>query len=209
MGWTSFDMVKYLRRRLALRKVGHAGTLDPLATGLLILCTDAACSQISYYQQLPKTYEGLLRLGESRPSHDLETAVETSTEVGAEAEATLRSAVTRYQGKLLQRPPAFSAIKVLGQRAYALARSGRAPQLPAREVHIYAFELLWVDIPWVSFRLRCSKGTYVRSIVRDLGQDLNTGAALHALCRTAIGDTSLKDAHSLEKMASWTKTAPK
>lgn len=205
LGWSSFDVLKRLRGILRVSKIGHAGTLDPLATGLLILCTGKACKRISSFQQLPKTYEGLIRLGECRPSHDLETEISTRTEIGKRAEAELHSASARYTGAIAQRPPAFSAVKLNGRRAYSYARRGESITLRSKHVTIHSFDLLRVEIPWVHFRLCCSKGTYVRALVRDLGKDLGLGATLHALRRVAIGDISLKQAHTIEELAVWAR----
>ena len=201
LGWSSFNVVKRVSNLLGVRKVGHAGTLDPLATGLLILCVGATCKQLSTFQDLPKSYQGLMRLGEQRPSYDLETEISHLATVAPEIEAKLPSSIASFLGTQLQEPPIFSALKVKGRRAYEYARRGEKIRLNPREVHIDSFEALRIDVPWVRFSLRCSKGTYVRSVVHDLGKKLGVGATLHALRRTAIGDIHVKDAYSMSELA--------
>ena len=200
LGWSSFDVIKYLKRACRLPKLGHAGTLDPLATGLLIVCVGKACKRVSFFQALEKKYEGLLRLGERRPSHDLETECIDQQETDPSLEAHLEEVFTRYRGTIAQRPPIFSAIKIKGQRAYQYARHGQVPDLKPRDVQIHSLEALRVDIPWISFQVSCSKGTYIRSLVRDIGEDLGVGAALHSLRRLSIGEIHLDQALSLRNL---------
>lgn len=192
--WTSFDALNYLKKAFHLPKVGHAGTLDPLATGLLILCVGNACKRISYFQQMDKTYEGLFCLGERRSSHDLECAISQQQDTSSCRVDTLEQLLKQYIGRIEQRPPRFSAVKFNGRRAYQYARRQEEIELPSRTVEIYEFETSRVYLPWVSFRVRCSKGTYIRSLVRDIGESLGCGAALHALRRTRIGNIGLEGA---------------
>ena len=194
LGWTSFDALNYLKRALGLPKVGHAGTLDPLATGLLILCVGRASKRVSFFQEMEKTYEGLLRLGEHRPSHDLETPIIEQQDASFCTPDTLERVFKQYRGRIEQRPPLFSAIKVNGRRAYTYARRAEALELPSRTVEVYELKATRMDLPWVSFRVRCSKGTYLRSLVRDIGASIGCGAALHALRRTRIGEIGTEGA---------------
>ena len=200
LGWSSFDVVKRVRGLLGAKKVGHAGTLDPLATGLLIICLGKTCKRVSSFQQLPKTYEGLFRLGESRPSYDLETKISEQHAVKHVATATLHAAVATCRGHIMQKPPVFSALRINGKRAYSYARQGLPITLQPREVTVHALQLLRVHMPWVRFRLCCSKGTYVRSLVHAIGQQIGVGATLQALRRTAIGDIDLLQAQTIEEL---------
>ncbi len=195
--WTSFDVVKKLRYALKVKKIGHAGTLDPLATGLLILCTGKFTKRIDTYQAQEKEYEGQLVLGETRPSIDLETPVDTTQDIAHLDEATIRAAVGPLTGAIAQVPPIYSAVQQGGERLYEKARRGETAQIAPRLVEVSVFELTRLDLPRVDFRIVCSKGTYVRSLVRDLGQALGVGAALHQLRRTRIGDYHVDQAHTL------------
>ncbi len=200
--WTSFDLVKKVRNLLKIKKVGHAGTLDPLASGLLIICTGKMTKQIERFQAMPKEYTGQLELGKVSASYDLETEVTPFAELGDLAEETVRKATAQFVGEIEQVPPVFSAIKVDGKRAYDLARAGKQLDLTPRPVHIYAFELTRVALPFVDFRVVCSKGTYIRSLVRDFGEALGTGAYMTALRRTAIGDFRVEHAWDIQTFAS-------
>jgi len=195
-GWTSFDVVKKIRLALKIKKIGHAGTLDPLATGLLLLCTGKETKQISKLQALPKTYTGQIVLGKTTPSMDLETAFDSVSSY-SHIDTDMVAAAATFVGTIDQVPPIYSALKVQGRRAYAIARKGGIPNVMARPVVIHSFTLKEIAIPYISFELVCSKGTYVRSLAHDLGQKLGVGGYLHALSRTKIGSYSLDDAQSI------------
>ena len=199
LGWTSFDVVKRLRGLLKEKKVGHAGTLDPLATGLLIVGMGEACKRLSFYQALPKTYEGLMCFGESRPSHDLETSACVVPFSGKETQIKLLA--KDFEGQLMQQPPMYSAVKIGGKRAYVHARRGKELVLEPKAIEVHAFECLRMDLPWLRFRVCCSCGTYVRSLVRDLGKAAGTAASLHALRRVAIGSFFVEEAHTIQALA--------
>jgi tRNA pseudouridine55 synthase len=198
--WTSFDVVNKLRGRLKIKKIGHAGTLDPLATGLLILCTGKMTKRIDEYQAQEKEYTGNLVIGQTTPSHDLETPVSEAKDVSSISETNIVEATKKFTGIIQQIPPIHSAIKVDGKRAYALARKGKEPELKPREVTVSEFEITAINLPIVSFRIICSKGTYIRSLVRDFGNELGVGAYLSKLCRTRIGQFHLKDAQTIEEI---------
>ena len=197
--WTSFDVVKKLRYTLKIKKIGHAGTLDPLATGLLVLCTGKMTKQIDKYQAQEKEYTGKLVLGKTTPSHDLETEVNSETPIDHLTEAQVRESVQQFIGPIEQIPPMHSAIKVNGQRVYKKARKGEEVILEPRKVTVSAFELTDISLPEVSFRIVCSKGTYIRSLVRDLGESLGVGAYMSELRRTRIGEFRVEDAENLEE----------
>lgn len=198
--WTSFDVVNKLRYRLKIKKIGHAGTLDPLATGLLIICTGKMTKRIEEFMGLEKEYTGKMILGKTTPSHDMETQVNRTTDISSLKEHQVREATQAFTGKLSQLPPMHSAIKVGGKRAYEFARQGRDIVLQPREVEVKVFELMNIHLPEVSFRIVCSKGTYIRSIVRDFGESLGAGAYLSELCRTRIGPYLLSDAITIEEV---------
>lgn len=200
LGWTSFDVVNKLRYRLKIKKIGHAGTLDPLATGLLILCTGKMTKRIDEYQAQEKEYTGKFIIGQTTPSHDLETTVTETLDISSIADEQLRQTAKKFTGVLQQIPPLHSAIKVDGKRAYALARKGKDVELKPREVTISHFEITQIKKPEVWFRIVCSKGTYIRSIARDFGNDLGVGAYLAELCRTRIGEFKLEDALTIEQI---------
>ncbi|MCG8475504.1 MAG: tRNA pseudouridine(55) synthase TruB [Cytophagales bacterium] len=197
--WTSFDVVKKLRYTLKIKKIGHAGTLDPLATGLLVLCTGKMTKQIDKYQAQEKEYTGKLVLGKTTPSHDLETEVNSETPIDHLTEEQVRESVQQFIGPIEQIPPMHSAIKVNGQRVYKKARKGEEVILEPRKVTVSAFELTDISLPEVSFRIVCSKGTYIRSLVRDLGESLGVGAYMSELRRTRIGEFRVEDAENLEE----------
>jgi tRNA pseudouridine55 synthase len=200
LGWTSFDVVNKLRYRLKIKKIGHAGTLDPLATGLLIICTGKMTKQIESYQAAEKEYTGVFVLGQSTPSYDLETEVTETKSISHLIEDDIRAAVSPFLGLIQQVPPLHSAIKVDGRRAYKLARQGQSANLKSREVTIREFEIQKIEMPNVHFRVVCSKGTYIRSLAHDFGEALGVGAYLTNLCRTRIGAFLLKDACSIEEI---------
>lgn len=202
MEWTSFDVVNKLRSLIKKKegkktKVGHAGTLDPLATGLLILCTGKMTKQISSIQDQEKEYTGEIFLGASTASYDLESEVENEQDCSALTTEEIESARDQLSGLINQMPPAFSAKKVDGTRAYKLARKGKEVNLQAKEVNIYEFELCQIELPIVKFRIRCSKGTYIRSIAHDFGQILKVGGYLKELRRTKIGDYNVGSARTI------------
>lgn len=205
-GWTSFDVVNKIRHRLKRItgikriKVGHAGTLDPLATGLLIICTGKFTKKLTDFQGLDKEYTGTFRFGGTTPSYDAETEVDQEFPYEHITLEALEAARQQFVGTIQQIPPMFSAIKVDGQPLYKRARKGEKIEIKARTVHLHEFELTEVELPEVSFRLRCSKGTYVRSLAHDMGQVLDSGAYLTALRRTQVGPFRIEDAWDLEEL---------
>lgn len=198
--WTSFDVVNKLRYRLKIKKIGHAGTLDPLATGLLIICTGKMTKRIEEFMGLEKEYTGKFILGKITPSHDLETAVTEEKDISMLTEEQIRSATAALTGNITQLPPMHSAIKVGGKRAYQFARKGQEIELKHREVEVKSFQIDEIRLPEVSFRIVCSKGTYIRSIARDFGNALGVGSYLTELCRTRIGPFRLEDAVSVDEV---------
>ncbi|GAB3636979.1 hypothetical protein GCM10027422_25690 [Hymenobacter arcticus] len=198
--WTSFDVVRKVKNTLRPRKIGHAGTLDPLATGLLILCTGKKTKEIDLIQAQEKEYEGTFRLGQTTPSFDLETPVDAEQPYAHLTEAEIRAAVATFVGKIEQIPPVFSAVKVDGQRAYELARKGEEAVIKSKTVDIKVFELTRIALPDIDFRVVCSKGTYIRSLARDLGVALGCGAHLTRLVRTRIGEYRLADAWTVAEV---------
>lgn len=194
LGWTSFDLVKKVRNLSKAKKVGHAGTLDPLATGLMILCTGKMTKQIDTFQGQEKEYTGSFTLGETTASYDREQPVDATFPTAHITADLIEEAVKTFTGKIFQTPPAHSAVKVNGMRAYEIARSGQEAEVKPREVEVRVFEITRVMLPKVDFRVVCSKGTYIRSLVHDLGKHLKSGATLDALCRTRIGEFRIEDA---------------
>lgn len=197
--WTSFDVVKKVRHATRAGKVGHAGTLDPLATGLLIVCTGKLTKQIDTYQAQEKEYTGSFYLGATTPSFDLETEVNRTFDTSLITEREIYNATALFKGEILQSPPLHSAVNIDGQRAYLKARRGEQVEVPPRKVSIYSFEITRIEMPEIFFRVICSKGTYIRSLARDFGLALNSGAYLSSLCRTRIGDFNLEDALSVDE----------
>jgi tRNA pseudouridine55 synthase len=196
--WTSFDVVRKLRNKLKIKKIGHAGTLDPLATGLLILCTGKMTKRIDEYQAQEKEYTGRFVIGQSTPSHDLETEVTEAFDISHITKEKVIEATRQFVGTIDQVPPMHSAIKIDGKRAYELARKGATAELKSRPITISAFDITAIELPSVTFRVVCSKGTYIRSLARDFGQALGVGAYLAELCRTRIGEFRLEDAMQIE-----------
>ena len=200
INWTSFDVVKYIRKSLQQKfkikkiKVGHAGTLDPLATGLLIICIGKQTKNISKYQDLAKTYTGKFKLGESTPSFDAETDVNEKFEYDHITINNLKKLANEFIGNSLQKPPIFSAIKKDGKRLYNYARENKEIEIDKREIQIYDFEILDFNSPYVEFKIDCSKGTYIRTIANDFGKRLNSGSYLYELRRTKIGEFSVLNA---------------
>nr|WP_262917139.1 tRNA pseudouridine(55) synthase TruB [Subsaxibacter sp. CAU 1640] len=202
--WTSFQVVNKLRweirRAFNIKKikVGHAGTLDPLATGLLVICTGKMTKKIDTFQAQIKEYTGTIVLGSTTPSYDLETDIDQLYPTEHITEALILETTKQFIGDIQQFPPVFSAIKKDGKRLYEFARAGEAVEVKSRTIHISEFEITKIDGTNVDFRVVCSKGTYIRSLAHDFGKALNSGAHLSALRRTKIGDFDLSNALSLE-----------
>jgi tRNA pseudouridine55 synthase len=192
--WTSFDMVKKVRWLTKIMKVGHAGTLDPLATGLLIICTGKFTKQINEYMGMPKEYTGSLVLGATTASYDLEQEPENFKSIEAINAFAIHEATKQFIGTILQMPPQHSAIKKDGKRLYESARQGIEVKVDPRQITIQAFEITKIDLPNIEFRVLCSTGTYIRSLVHDFGQALGVGAYLSGLRRTKIGAFDVQDA---------------
>lgn len=200
--WTSFDVVKKLKFAGKFKKIGHAGTLDPLATGLLILCTGKMTKQIDSFQAQEKEYSGTFVLGKTTPSIDLETAFDEEFPIEHINETLLQKALSKFQGKILQIPPIYSAIQVNGKRLYELARKGKTDadiEIKSREVEISKFEIDSSNFPEISFTIVCSKGTYIRSLVRDFGLACQSGAYLSSLRREKIGEFDVKNALTIQE----------
>ncbi len=198
-GWTSFDVVNKVRRLTGVRKVGHAGTLDPFATGVLLVCFASATKKVNALMALEKEYQGTLVLGVETDSHDVTGKVVAQHPVPDLSRDQIERAVRQYVGEIMQTPPMFSALKHEGRRLYALARKGAQVELEPRQVTIFAFEVLEVTPPEIRFRVTCSRGTYVRALARDLGKDLGCGAFLKTLCRTRVGPYAVSSALSIEQ----------
>jgi tRNA pseudouridine55 synthase len=211
-GWTSFDAVNkirhLLRHYLGIKKikVGHAGTLDPLATGLLLVCTGLKTREIAGLTGLDKEYSGTFFIGASTPSYDRETEVDRQYDTDHISQERIRDCANDFTGRQMQVPPAYSAIKVGGTRSYRKARSGEAMIMQPREVFIREFEITEAGIPFTTFRVLCSKGTYIRSLANDFGRALNSGAYLYSLRRTKIGDYKLRDALGLQELETILRT---
>lgn len=199
--WTSFDVVKKLRNILKVKKIGHAGTLDPLATGLMLIGVGKYTKKLNELQGLDKTYSGIIEIGKTTPSYDLETAFDSETDISHIQEEDLVASAQKLVGKINQTPPAYSAIKVQGKRAYSLARENKEVVLKSREITIYEFEVSTNQLPEVPFIVKCSKGTYIRSLANDFGRLLGVGAYLKSLKRTAVGDYKLEDACDIDSFA--------
>ena len=197
--WTSFDVVKKIRNTIKIKKVGHAGTLDPLATGLLILCTGKKTKQIDLIQGQEKEYLCTLVLGKTTESYDLEKPVVDAGDYSHVTDVHLKEMIEKFKGEQDQVPPAHSAIKIDGERAYKKARAGQLVELKSRKVMIHELELRKVMLPEVSLRIVCSKGTYIRSLVRDIGEYLNCGAYMKSLSRTRIGDYHIDNAITIDE----------
>lgn len=198
LDWTSFDVVKKVRNTLRVKKVGHAGTLDPLATGLLILCTGKYTKRIDAIQGQEKEYTGTIRLGEITPSYDRETEVTETRDISNVTKESVEEAAKTFEGMIEQVPPIYSAVMVDGKRAYDLARNGKSAELKPRTITIKAFKILVMEGAEVHFKVVCTKGTYIRSLAHDLGQQLGCGGHLSSLVRTRIGEYKLEDALSIE-----------
>lgn len=205
LGWTSFDAVKRLRgaiqRRLRLKrfKVGHAGTLDPLATGVLLICTGRATRRIEELQAGSKEYVATLKLGATTPSFDLETQIDATYPFDHVTREGVEEVLPRFRGRIMQAPPIFSAVKIDGKRAYKLARKGAEIELKPKELTIDELEIIRFEPPMLELRVVCSKGTYIRALARDIGQALGSGAHLTALRRTRVGDIGIDKCLSVDK----------
>lgn len=197
--WTSFDVVKKLKYAGKFKKIGHAGTLDPLATGLLILCTGKMTKQIDTFQAQEKEYTGTFVLGKTTPCIDLEQDFDAEYPIDHIDNQLLEEVRTGFMGTIEQTPPIFSAVKQDGKKLYELARKGKEVEIKSRQVHIKEFTIDSSDFPAIHFKIVCSKGTYIRSLVRDFGQKCQSGAYLSALRRTRIGDFQLADAQTIEQ----------
>lgn len=202
--WTSFQAVNkirwHIRKRFDIKKikVGHAGTLDPLATGLLIICTGKQTKNINEYQGQTKEYTGTFTIGATTPSYDLESEINETFPTDHITEELIHQTTQQFIGTIQQRPPIFSALKKDGKRLYELARKGESVDIPTREITISEFEITNINENQLEFRVVCSKGTYIRSLAHDFGKALNSGAHLSVLRRTKIGDFSVENAESIE-----------
>ena len=205
LNWTSFDVVSKIRNAVGVKKVGHAGTLDPLATGLLIICTGKKTKEILSFQDLEKTYTGSILLGKKSKSMDLETELIGDEDISSIKDEDIYHASEKFFGDILQVPPMYSAIKFKGKSLYNMARKGKTIELKPREVSVSKFEILEINKPYVKFEITCSKGTYIRSIANDFGEELGCGGVLNSLRRTAIGEYSVNDALSIDDFVSLSK----
>lgn len=205
LGWTSFDVVKRIRgavqRRLGVKKfkVGHAGTLDPLATGVLIVCTGRATREIDRLQNGTKEYIATMQLGATTPSFDLETEIDAKYPIEYITIDKVKEILPRFTGKIMQVPPVYSAVKVDGKRAYKYARKGKEVELKAKPLIIEELELLPSQLPEIRLRIVCSKGTYIRALTRDIGHALQSGAHLTNLRRTRVGGTVIDECMSVDE----------
>ena len=197
-GKTSFAAVKHVKYLGKVKKVGHAGTLDPLATGLLIICTGKWTKKITDLQLQEKEYTGTFTLGATRPSFDMETEINQTFEISLISASDIINATKTFTGIIEQTPPIYSAVKVDGKRAYESARKGEEIIIKSKQVEVKIFEITAIRLPEIDFRIVCSKGTYIRSIANDFGKALNNGAYLSALRRTRIGDYNVEDAMTFE-----------
>ena len=204
LGWTSFDVVRKIKNLIRTKynlkkiKVGHAGTLDPLASGLLIVCTGKFTKIISKLQGQEKTYTGTITLGGTTSSYDLETEIDTNYETSHLTEGLIKEATKEFIGEIDQKPPIYSALKRGGERLYEKARRGETIEIESRKVSVSKFEITSIEILNVHFEIKCSKGTYIRSIAHDFGAALNSGGHLSKLCRTSIGEYQLSEAIDVE-----------
>lgn len=205
--WTSFQVVNKVRWLIKKRfnikkiKVGHAGTLDPLASGLLILCTGKFTRKLDSFQAENKEYTGTITLGSTTPSYDLETEINQTFDISGIGEEDIYNTAKSFVGEISQQPPIFSALKKEGKKLYEFARKGEEIEIPHRTIQIEAFEITGIDLPEVHFRVVCSKGTYIRSLAHDFGKTLNNGAHLSSLRRTKSGSFNVEDAMSMETLS--------
>ena len=203
--WSSFDVVNKIRSSIKKKfsikkiKVGHAGTLDPLATGLLILCTGKMTKNIDKLNILRKRYLGTITLGATTPSYDCETDINNTYPTSHITEKLIKSNINNFIGVVSQKPPIYSAIKKDGKRLYMYARAGEKIEIDSRKIEIFDFEIVKINMPNIDFEILCSKGTYIRSIANDFGKNLNCGAYLSNLKRTQIGDFKINDAYKVDE----------
>lgn len=203
--WSSFDVVNKIRSAIKKKfsikkiKVGHAGTLDPLATGLLILCTGKMTKKIDNLSILRKRYLGTITLGATTPSYDCETAINNTYPTSHITEKLIKSNINNFIGVISQKPPIYSAIKKDGKRLYMYARAGEKVEINSRKIEIFDFKIIKIDMPNIDFEISCSKGTYIRSIANDFGENLNSGAYLSNLKRTEIGDFKITNASKVNE----------
>ncbi len=202
LDWTSFDIVNKikftLKKKYGAIKIGHAGTLDPKATGLLILCTGKKTKDIQQIQDADKTYTGTFFLGATTPCFDTEQEVNQTFELSGITQEDIIKCAQSFIGEQEQFPPIYSAVKIAGERAYNLARAGKEANIKSKKINIYEFEITSIELPTIAFKIKCSKGTYIRSIADDFGKRLNNGAYLYALRRTQIGNYTVKDAWEIQ-----------
>ncbi|PLW93434.1 MAG: tRNA pseudouridine(55) synthase TruB [Marinilabiliales bacterium] len=196
--WTSHEVVHHVRKSISRHlgskiKVGHAGTLDPLATGVLIILSGKYTKRMEEFQNMEKQYTGTFHLGKTTPSFDLETEPDEEYDISHISEKEILDAAKHFTGKIQQIPPQHSAVKIKGKRAYDYARSGEEVIIKSREIEIYSFDIPEINLPEISFDIKCSKGTYIRSVARDFGKHLHSGAHLSSLQRTAIGEYTIED----------------
>ncbi len=200
--WTSFDVVRKIRNTIRIKKVGHAGTLDPLATGLLIVCTGKFTKKINDYMAREKEYTGTFILGAETPTYDLESEPQNFKSIEGITERLLHETAKSFIGEIMQTPPIHSAIKQKGKPVYLLARKGADVIMEPRKINIHQFDITGIDLPEISFKVVCTTGTYIRSLANDFGQKLKCGAYLGSLCRTRIGDFHLEDAMGIDEFVS-------
>jgi tRNA pseudouridine55 synthase len=212
LNWTSFQVVNKVRwlikQQFSIKKikVGHAGTLDPLATGLLILCTGKFTKKIETYQAQVKEYTGTITLGATTPSYDLESEIDQKFDISEISEEDILKNTQQFLGEIQQQPPIFSALKKNGKRLYEYAREGSKIEIPSRAVTIKEFEITKIELPCIEFRIVCGKGTYIRSLAHDFGRSLNNGAHLSGLRRTKIGEFRVEDAISVLEFEKFIKS---
>lgn len=202
ISWTSFDVVNKIRRTIRTKKVGHAGTLDPLATGLLVLCTGKMTKQIESIQATEKEYLATISLGKTTPSFDLETPFDSEKDISHLGPNEVEAIIKSFVGDQMQLPPMYSALKVDGKRLYQHARKGREIALKPRPVSIYSMDVVSFELPEIQILVRCSKGTYIRTLAHDIGQKLGVGAHLSALRRTKVGQLKVEDAYDIPTFVS-------
>ncbi len=204
VGWSSFNLVKKVKNIIKSKynikkiKVGHAGTLDPLASGLVVICTGKHTKKIGEIQAAEKVYVGEITLGKTTPSYDLETSFDRHYETSHINEKLILNSAKEFHGEIPQVPPLFSALKINGERLYKKARRGEKLKIPARKILIKSFEITDIKMPVINFKVTCGKGTYIRSLAHDFGKKLHSGAHLSKLCRERIGNYTLKNAYNIE-----------
>lgn len=203
--WTSFDVVRKIRNTIKIKKVGHAGTLDPLATGMLILCTGKFTKRINEYMAQEKEYTGAITFGAVTPTYDLESEPQDFKDHSAITAEQLQAIAAQYTGEIMQVPPMHSAIKKDGKRVYELARKGQTIELEPRRIVIREFEFTKIELPVAHFRVVCSTGTYIRSLANDVGKAAGCGAYLSSLCRTRIGQFTLDQSMGMDEALEWVK----